>query len=148
MLRIRFCWGGWFWYWLFSCLRCLFRSLLLGSWWLLRSLLSKLIRFKSWDIVDFFDEDSDRFSYSKCALIVDNFCNVSFISGFEGNSCLVSLNLADCVSNINFISFFNTPLYNFSFSHCWWQCWHLNNINKLHEGLDVWVIMRKRMHCY
>jgi len=148
MLRISFGWTTWFFSRLLNWLRSLFRSLLFRGWRLLRFLITKLIRFESWDIISLFGKDSNWFSNSKHALVVYNFCDISFIGRFEGNSCLISFDLANCISNVDLISFFYTPFHNFTFSHSWWQCWHLNKWRMLHEELDAWVIRQKRRYYY
>jgi len=149
MLRIRFGWTTWFLCWLFCWLRSLFRGLLGCRRWLFWLLCSKLIWFECWNIISFFGKDSYGFSNGKrWALVVNNSSDVSFISRLKGNGCFISLNFTDCISDINLISLLNTPFNNFTFSHGRWQCWHLYYKIVLRGGLDVWVIQRKRRHCY
>lgn len=80
------------------------------------------------NILFFFNHKSNQSSYFHFRTFrLENFSQVSFILTFKSYCCLISLDFTNNISNINFTSFFDVPLNNFTFFHSWWKSWHFKS---------------------
>ena len=108
---------------------------------------SKLIITEFFQVLLFSGDNNDR---SPNRNGITNFVNLrdkSFLIDFETNSSLVSLDLCDCITWLNLLTFGLEPLYYFAFGHGRWKSRHLKNIrwNKVLLGLRALGGMRRHI---
>lgn len=140
---LRSCWLGWGRrLWLLLGLGLL-RGGLLGLRW------TESEALEWFNILFVFGKYGDGFSDTETSSIGSDFSNIPFFSRFESDSCFISFDLTNGISDIDLIAFLNAPLDDFTFSHCWRKSWHLFNIKRaLHLRHDVLEVMRIRIYSY